>query len=71
MTAKKKKIGKKAIKKKTTGELRSSSTRFARQAADLRQSGRALLRLATQLQRESEQTLRRSGRKAKRATKKK
>ena len=75
MTAKKrtgkKATAKKTTTKKTTGELRSSSTRFARQAADLKASGRALLRLATQLQQESEQTLRRSGRKGKRATKKK
>jgi hypothetical protein len=71
MTAKKKKTGKKTTAKKTTGELRSSSTRFARQAADLKESGRALLRLATQLQRESEQVLGRSARKEKRATKKK
>ena len=69
MTAKKKTDKKTAAKK--AGELRSSSTRFARQAADLKHTGRALLRLATQLQRESEKTLRRSARKEKGAAMKK
>jgi hypothetical protein len=56
--------------KKTTRELRSS-THFARQAADLKHSGRELLRLATQLERESEKTLRRSAPAKKRAAGKK
>jgi hypothetical protein len=48
---------KKNTKRKKTGELRRSSTQLARQAADLKESGRALLRLATQLERESEKAL--------------
>jgi hypothetical protein len=60
MTAKK--DAKKNAKRKKTRELRRSSTQYARQAADLKQSGRALLRLATQLERESEKALQRSAR---------